>query len=101
MVRNGWALAYRQFSLDYVEQEQQARATEAGMWMSVFVPPWEWRQRRREGAGRRPELPNDRDCSDFASWDDAQQFYEAEGGPERDPHRLDSDQDGIACEALQ
>jgi len=40
----------------------------------------------------------DRDCGDFATQQEAQAFYEAAGGPERDPHRLDGDGDGIACE---
>ena len=42
----------------------------------------------------------DRDCSDFDTWSDAQDFYEAEGGPDSDPHGLDSNGDGIACESL-
>lgn len=42
----------------------------------------------------------DRDCSDFASQEAAQAFFEAAGGPQRDPHRLDRDRDGIACEDL-
>jgi micrococcal nuclease len=41
----------------------------------------------------------DRDCGDFPSWKDAQAFYEAAGGPSRDPHRLDRDGDGVACES--
>ena len=46
-----------------------------------------------------PSSP-DRNCSDFDSWAEAQAFFEAEGGPESDPHRLDHDGDGIACESL-
>ena len=42
----------------------------------------------------------DRNCSDFDTWQQAQDFYESEGGPESDPHRLDRDGDGIACEGL-
>lgn len=42
----------------------------------------------------------DRDCSDFATQAQAQCFYEAAGGPARDPYRLDADHDGIACESL-
>jgi hypothetical protein len=41
----------------------------------------------------------DRDCGDFSSWREAQDFFEASGYG--DPHRLDADNDGIACEALQ
>ena len=43
----------------------------------------------------------DRDCGDFRTWQEAQDFFIAAGGPERDPHWLDGDQDGIACEALR
>jgi hypothetical protein len=43
---------------------------------------------------------SDRDCSDFATWQEAQAFYIAAGGPARDPHRLDGDRNGIACEGL-
>lgn len=41
----------------------------------------------------------DQDCSDFRSWGEAQSFYENAGAG--DPHRLDADSDGIACEKLQ
>ncbi len=41
----------------------------------------------------------DRDCGDFASQAQAQAFFEAAGGPAVDPHRLDRDRDGIACES--
>jgi len=41
----------------------------------------------------------DRDCSDFNSWREAQSFYEA--NRPGDPHRLDADNDGIACESLR
>lgn len=41
----------------------------------------------------------DRDCSDFASWQAAQSFYERYGPS--DTHGLDEDGDGVACEALR
>lgn len=41
----------------------------------------------------------DRDCSDFSSQREAQRFFENHH-PRRDPHRLDADHDGIACEDL-
>lgn len=40
----------------------------------------------------------DRDCGDFSSWENAQKFFEAREG---DPHRLDRDGDGIACDSLK
>ncbi len=39
-------------------------------------------------------------CSDFSTWQDAQDFYISEGGPASDPHRLDRDGDGVACQSL-
>ncbi|MEX0918330.1 MAG: YHYH domain-containing protein [Candidatus Paceibacterota bacterium] len=44
---------------------------------------------------------HDYNCSDFATHKEAQIFYEKEGGPLIDPHDLDRDQDGKACEALR
>ena len=51
---------------------------------------------QRQTTGR---VSGDRNCSDFSSWREAQNFYEKAGSG--DPHRLDADNDGIACEALQ
>jgi excalibur calcium-binding domain-containing protein len=48
-----------------------------------------------------PAVAGDRDCSDFSSWRKAQRFYKKHGGPRYDPHRLDADHDGIACESLR
>ncbi|GGM41243.1 hypothetical protein GCM10011351_29290 [Paraliobacillus quinghaiensis] len=49
-----------------------------------------------------PYDPNgpDRDCGDFDSQEQAQKFYEAAGGPDQDPHRLDGEGDGLVCESL-
>jgi micrococcal nuclease len=43
----------------------------------------------------------DRDCGDFDTQAEAQAFFKAAGGPAKDPHRLDgNDNDGIVCESL-
>lgn len=42
----------------------------------------------------------DRNCGDFDRQKNAQAFFEAAGGPEQDPHRLDRDGDGAVCESL-
>ena len=44
MVRQGWALAYRHYSTRYVPDEGEAKIRKAGVWASVFTPPWEWRR---------------------------------------------------------
>lgn len=41
----------------------------------------------------------DRDCGDFPSQAAAQNFFLANGGPRNDPHRLDDEGDGVACES--
>ncbi|WP_181350518.1 thermonuclease family protein [Thalassobacillus sp. CUG 92003] len=44
----------------------------------------------------------DRNCGDFnGDHAAAQAFFEAAGGPENDPHDLNRDSDGIACDSLQ
>lgn len=39
IVRQGWAVAYRQFSVDYVAAENDARAKGAGLWSHAFTEP--------------------------------------------------------------
>jgi hypothetical protein len=43
-------------------------------------------------------VDDDKDCGDFPSRAAAQAFFVANGGPGSDPHRLDADDDGQACE---
>ena len=53
MVSEGWALAYRQYSQAYVDEEARAKAARLGIWRGEFVPPWDWRRGKRlEGAVR-------------------------------------------------
>ena len=47
MVSQGLALAYRQYSRDYVSEEANARAARRGIWRGDFVPPWDWRRGER------------------------------------------------------
>lgn len=47
LVAEGWALAYRQYSTDYVDEEEAARAGRKGIWRGTFVPPWDWRRGQR------------------------------------------------------
>lgn len=42
----------------------------------------------------------DHDCGDFETWAQAQEVFAAAGGPDRDPHRLDRDGNGVPCESL-
>jgi endonuclease YncB( thermonuclease family) len=54
MVISGWAMAYRHYSADYIQQEQSAAAAKIGIWQGEFVPPWEWRRGARLAAEQAP-----------------------------------------------
>ena len=47
MVANGWAAAYRRYSVDYVADEDAARRKRINMWSGDFEMPWDWRAQRR------------------------------------------------------
>jgi endonuclease YncB( thermonuclease family) len=49
MVEHGWAVAYRRYSLAYVDQENRAREQRQGIWVGSFTNPEEWRRMKREG----------------------------------------------------
>jgi endonuclease YncB( thermonuclease family) len=45
LVRNGWAVAYRKYSTDYVADEAIARSAKVNIWSGTFEMPWDWRAR--------------------------------------------------------
>ena len=47
LVRNGWALAYRDYSKDYVIDEEYAQENNLGMWKGTFIHPKKWRKLNR------------------------------------------------------
>jgi endonuclease YncB( thermonuclease family) len=49
MVEHGWAVAFRKYSMAYVETENHARSEKLGMWSGKFTMPEEWRKGKREG----------------------------------------------------
>lgn len=103
------------FSLDacsdkreqFLAAEQRAKSANLGFWRQGNHMPWEYRQQQ----GIEPEITNfgtstnrlppcvdnDCDCFDFSSHREAQRVLEAFSG---DPHRLDGDGNGIACDNL-
>lgn len=99
------------YEQSFVQAEQQARAQQIGLWgeCSEFAAPLAPTPAPTlepapitTPSGSLPYDPNgpDRNCGDFATHAEAQAFYEAAGGPARDPHGLDGDGDGVACETL-
>ena len=120
LVQEGMAVVYRQYlngcadtKNEYLQAEAQAKQQQRGFWNQPNpVMPWDFR--RGQSAGKQPSsasttpatppdhnLPacvqNDCNCSNFATQTEAQMVLNTFSG---DPHRLDGDKDGVACEAL-
>ncbi|MDE4146977.1 thermonuclease family protein [Phaeobacter gallaeciensis] len=47
LVNEGWAVAYRRYSRDYIGAEAQARRAGRNIWAGQFVMPWDWRRGQR------------------------------------------------------
>ena len=47
MVKNGWALAYRYYSTDYIIEEKFARDHNLGIWKSQFLEPYIFRKQNK------------------------------------------------------
>ena len=47
MVDQGWAVAYRKYSTDYVSHETAAKRARRGVWRGDFVEPSRWRRGER------------------------------------------------------
>jgi endonuclease YncB( thermonuclease family) len=52
MASQGWALAYRQYSLVYVTDEQRASKAKLGVWQGDFIYPWDWRHDSKQANSR-------------------------------------------------
>ncbi len=44
MVRNGFAVAYRRYSKQYISDEEFARENKLGLWRGKFLKPEKWRK---------------------------------------------------------
>ena len=44
MVRNGWAIAYRYYSHDYIKEENLAKSEKIGIWQGQFIEPYTFRK---------------------------------------------------------
>ena len=47
MVLNGWAIAYRYYSLDYIKEEEIAKSKEVGIWTGEFIDPYLFRKQNK------------------------------------------------------
>jgi micrococcal nuclease len=121
MVKQGFAFSYRQYPTSYLEKfnnlEKYARENNLGLWGSCPLsttttkasvkiqrinqtPVQTQIQVQNKIQNNTTYSGGDKDCSDFTTHAQAQAFFISQGGPGSDPHRLDSDGDGVACESL-
>ena len=106
LVRAGYAWVYERYCHIrdcnvWQKLERRAIRAEKGLWsQSDPVPPWDWRRGERggSGSGGNGSSEEDKDCSDFDTQAKAQRFFEKH--QPGDPHRLDGNNDGEACESL-
>ena len=47
MVRNGWAIAYRYYSLNYINDEEFAKHNKLGIWQGEFQIPYIFRKNKK------------------------------------------------------
>ena len=47
MVQNGWAIAYRYYSKDYIEEEEEAKRDKIGIWIGDFEEPYLFRKKNK------------------------------------------------------
>ena len=118
MVQEGQAVVYRKYldacadtKQQYLQAEASAKQRGLGFWSySTPIMPWDYRSGERpastsagansgsgSSASSPPSQQGDLDCSDFERQQAAQQVLEPQPG---DPHRLDGNGDGEACESL-
>jgi len=109
MVQTGHAMAYRQYSKDYVTDEDRARAQKVGIWQGAFTPPWDYRRSGNRTASPTPSQPAPsassssggfscsvrKTCGQMSSCAEARYHLTQCGNS-----RLDRDHDGVPCESL-
>ena len=47
MVQNGWAVAYRYYSDDFIKNEEIAKKNKAGIWQGKFLDPYLYRKQQK------------------------------------------------------
>ena len=47
MVRNGWAIAYKYYSLKFVNDEEFAKKNKLGIWQGSFIEPYLFRKNNK------------------------------------------------------
>lgn len=98
LVRQGYAYASTfppdvRYQKQFLVAQKEARENKRGLWAAC-------QEQSVRGSSETLSGGTDKDCSDFRTQQEAQAFFISQGGPASDPHKLDQDRDGVACESL-
>lgn len=101
LVHEGYAVAKAyppdvKFKEQFSQAEKEAKENNRGLW-SICKSDLLGEQTLWPNISKSPPS-DDKDCKDFKTHAEAQAFYQSQGPG--DPHNLDSDGDGLACESL-
>lgn len=108
MIATGYAYEYTystpyKYQIEYKKAQAEAENKRLGLWADNTCSGESTSQvgSLPTSQVRSPKsIEGDKDCKDFSSQKEAQDFFIANGGPGNDPHKLDSDKDGVVCESL-
>jgi len=101
MVKQGFAFSYREYPTKMLEKfnnlEKYAREHNLGLWGECPLD-----QKKIESVKRsKASVSTDKDCSDFATHEEAQKYFAMKGGSAtNNVDRLDNNHDGLVCERL-
>jgi endonuclease YncB( thermonuclease family) len=94
LVRSGFATAYRRYSNDYVDEENEARSARRGIWAGEFTRPEDYRHDEAPVQTRDRPVPPQRAPRDGCYIKgningDGERIYHAPGSPSYDDTRID------------
>ena len=89
MVLQGWAVAYREYSHQFVADEQSARQARRNMWSGTFDPPAAHRRARSAGAAKPPATPPRPACAIKGNVSSAGRIYHSPGQRDYDKTSID------------
>lgn len=108
MIKTGYAYEYTynvpyKYQTSYKEAQVYAKNNKLGLWADSTCTDQSTSQVSGSSTSQvesSESISGDKDCSDFKTQKKAQDFFILQGGPASDPHKLDQDKDGVACESL-
>lgn len=109
MISGGYAYEYTynnpyKYQISYKKAQQEAEANRRGLWANNVCGLNNSQSTidnsQKSTNSNTKSIEGDKDCKDFATQREAQEFFIVNGEPGSDPHRLDSDKDGVVCESL-